>query len=290
MGETTRRIRASGGRARRITVDGPARVTALCDGYLDLDLSRFPDVARGIGDDLAIADGQDLNDMSISVNAFLLELPGRLALVDAGDSNRRGDSLGHLLPALKAAGYDPEDISDLLLTHLHGDHAAGLVKGGERLFPKATLHVSAVEQAFWNDPAQLDELQSVQLPFAQAAMRLYADRLVTIHPGDEVLPGVVARALPGHTPGQVGFQMGDQNPLLISADVLHLPALQVRFPNWGFLFDADRHRSRVMRHEILAETVRTGLRLAGAHIPFPGVIRVVGGPEGLGFRTAEDEV
>ena len=290
MGETTRRIRASGGRARRLTVDGPATVTALCDGYLDLDLSRFPDVARGIGDDLAIADGQDLNDMSISVNAFLLELPGRLALVDAGDSNRRGDSLGHLLPALKNAGYDPEDISDILLTHLHGDHAAGLVRGGERLFPKATLHVSAAEQAFWNDPSQLDELQSVQLPFAQAAMRLYADRLVTIHPGDEVLPGVHVRALPGHTPGQVGFQLGERNPLLISADVLHLPALQVRFPDWGFLFDADRPRSRTMRHEILAETARSGLRLAGAHIPFPGVIRIVPGPEGSGFRTAEDEV
>ncbi|WP_052389787.1 MBL fold metallo-hydrolase [Belnapia moabensis] len=132
MGETRRRIRAPGGRARQITVDGPATVTALCDGYLDLP--RFPDVVRGIGDDLAIADGQDLNDMSVSVNAFLLELPGRLVLVDAGDSNRRGDSLGHLLPALKAVGYDPEDISDLLLTHLHGDHAAGLVKGDEALF------------------------------------------------------------------------------------------------------------------------------------------------------------
>jgi glyoxylase-like metal-dependent hydrolase (beta-lactamase superfamily II) len=290
MGETTRRIRGSGGLARSIAVDGPARATALCDGYLDLDLSRFPDVMRGVGDDLAIADGQDLNDMTISVNAFLLELPGRLVLVDAGDSNRRGDSLGHLPRALKAAGYEPEDITDLLLTHLHGDHAAGLVKGGKKLFSEATLHVSAEEQAFWNNPAGLDELQSGQLPFAQAAMRLYADRLVTVQPGEEVLPGVTVRALPGHTPGQVGFQLGEKNPLLISADVLHLPALQVRFPEWGFLFDADRLRAHAMRQEILTETAQTGLRLAGAHIPFPGVIRLVPGPEGSGFRTAEDNV
>ena len=61
MGETTRRIRASGGLARQVAVDGPARVTALCDGHLDLNLSRFPDVVRGVGDDLAIADGQRRN-------------------------------------------------------------------------------------------------------------------------------------------------------------------------------------------------------------------------------------
>ncbi len=287
MGETTRRIRGAGGAARPIAVDGPARLTALCDGYLDLNLSRFPDVVRGIGDDLAIADGQDLNDMTLSVNAFLIELPGRLVLVDAGDSNRRGDCLGHLTRAMKAAGYEPEDITDLLLTHLHGDHAAGLVKDGQKLFPRAALHVSATEQAFWNDPAGLDELQGMQLPFAQAAMRLYADRLVTINPGEEVFPGVRVRALPGHTPGQVGFLLGERNPVLISADVLHLPALQVRFPEWGFLFDADRAQARSMRQTLLAEVRSSGLRLAGAHIPFPGVIRVEPGPEGDGFRMAE---
>jgi len=48
-----------------------------------------------------------------------------------------------------------------------------------------------------------------------------------------------------------------------------------------FLFDADRRRARVMRQEILAETAWSGLRLAGARIPFPGVIRMVPGPEGL---------
>ncbi len=287
MGETTRRIRASGGRAQLVPVDGP-KLLALCDGYLDLDLSRFPDVVRGVGDDLAMADGQDLNDMTLSVNAFLIEAGDRLCLVDAGDSNRRGGHLGHLSAALASAGYAPGDITDLCMTHLHGDHAAGLLQAGQPLFPRAVLHVARDEVAFWNQPEALDAIQASQVPFAQAALRAYADRLVLIEPGMEVLPGVRVRALPGHTPGQVGYQLGVANPVLISADVLHLPALQIQHPEWGFLFDADRPRARTTRLDLLAEAASSGLRLAGAHIPFPGVIKVAPGPEGLGFsRVAE---
>src|SRR5690606_6807158 len=142
MGETTERIRSSGGQAFAISTDGP-KLTALCDGYLDLDLSRFPAVVRGVGDGLAAADGQDLDDLCVSVNCFLIEAPGRLCLIDAGDGSRRGASLGHLRRALKAAGYEAGDVTDLLMTHLHGDHAAGLVEAGRPIFPNADLHVSA---------------------------------------------------------------------------------------------------------------------------------------------------
>lgn len=285
MGETTRRIRAAGGTAQAIDVAGP-KLTALCDGYLDVDLSRFPDVVRGVGDDLMLADGQDLDDMTISVNAFLVEAGERLCLIDAGDSARRGPQLGHIERALAAAGYAPGDITDVLITHLHGDHAAGLLPGGRMLFPRATLHVGEMEIAYWRNPAGLDDLQRVQLPYAEAALAAYADRLVVLRPGDQVLPGVTTRALPGHTPGQLGFLFGGPDPLLVSADVLHLPALQVQHPDWGFLFDADREGARAMRHSLLAEAAATGLRLAGAHIPFPGVVRVTPTEQGLRFERA----
>jgi glyoxylase-like metal-dependent hydrolase (beta-lactamase superfamily II) len=287
MGDTTKRIRSSGGQARTIAVDGP-RLFALADGYLDMDLSRFPDVVRGIGDDLATADGQDLNDMTLSVNAFLIELPGRLCLVDAGDGSRRGATLGHVRSAIKAAGFDPEDVTDLLMTHLHGDHAAGLVEGGKALFPQADLHASAEEVRFWNAPDEHDAIQATQVPFALAALEAYRERVKTLEPGGEVLPGVSTMALPGHTPGQIGFRIGEANPVLISADVLHLPALQVKHPEWGFLFDANKARALQTRLDLMATAAATGLRLAGAHIPFPGVIRVVEREDGLAFERAED--
>jgi glyoxylase-like metal-dependent hydrolase (beta-lactamase superfamily II) len=286
MGETTKRIRSAAGQAAPIAVDGP-KLFALADGFLDMDLSRFPDVVRGIGDDLATADGQDLNDMSLSVNAFLIQTGDRLCLVDAGDGTRRGDTLGHVRAAIKAAGYDPEDVTDLLMTHLHGDHAAGLVEGSTALFPQADLHVSAEEVRFWNAPEEHDAIQATQVPFALAALAAYRERVKLLQPGGEVLPGIATQALPGHTPGQIGFRIGTEQPVLISADVLHLPALQVKHPEWGFLFDADKARALQTRKEILATVPKAGLRLAGAHMPFPGVIRVVEQEQGLTFERAE---
>ena len=285
MGETTKRIRAAGGKAETIRVDGP-KLIALADGFLDFDLSRFPDVARGIGDDLAAADGQDLNDLTISVNAFLIELPGRLCLVDAGDGSRRGASLGHRRAAIRRAGYEPEDMTDIFMTHLHGDHAAGLVEGDQPLFPDAILHVSAEEARFWRSPEEHDEIQATQTPFALAAMSAYRERMVEFHAGGEIAPGVRTRALPGHTPGQVGFLLGEAEPVLISADALHLPALQVAHPEWGFLFDADRAGAFQTRTALLAETSASGLRVAGAHIPFPGVIRIFATEAGLQSEPA----
>lgn len=285
MGERTRQIRSSGGQAREIAVDG-CRLFALCDGYLDMDLSRFPDVVRGIDDDLAVMDGQDLNDMTISVNAYLIETSDRLCLVDAGDGDRRGATLGHLRGAIKDAGFDTGDVTDLLMTHLHGDHAAGLVEGGQALFQGAQLYVSEEEVRFWNATEEHNAIQATQTPFALAALDAYREQVKTIAPGGSVLPGIGTVALPGHTPGQIGFRIGEIDPVLISADVLHLPALQVSHPEWGFLFDADRERALQMRLDLLAEASRSGIRLAGAHMPFPGVIRVLQREEGLVFEAA----
>jgi len=285
LGETTKRIRASGGIAERLDVDG-VELYALCDGYLDMELSRFPDVVRGIGDDLAIADGQDLNDMTVSVNAFLLRHGERLCLIDAGDGIWRGETLGFLPRALAKLGIAPDEITDLFMTHLHRDHAGGLFRDNRLVYPNANMHVAADEIAFWSTPELIDDVQRVQVPIAQAALEAYRERIFVIHPGEEILPGIAVRALPGHTPGQVGFQLGKERPLLIAADALHLPALQIKHPEWGFLFDVNQAQSLATRTTLLAEAAQSGLRLAGAHFPFPGVIGVTQGPEGLGFRNA----
>lgn len=76
--------------------------------------------------------------------------------------------------------------------------------------------------------------------------------------------------------------------MLVSADVLHMPALQVARPEWGFLFDVDGALALRTRLALLDEMAATGMRIAGAHIPFPGTIRVRRRDGGLMFETAVD--
>ena len=139
-----------------------------------------------------------LNDMAISVNAFLIETSDRLCLVDAGDGNRRGDSLGHVRAAIRDARFrHGRRITDLLMTHLHGDHAAGLVEGEQALFPDAKLHVSQEEVRFWNAPEEHDAIQATQTPFALTALEAYREQVNMISPGGSVLPGIAHGRIAG---------------------------------------------------------------------------------------------
>ena len=126
-----------------------------------------------------------------------------------------------------------------------------------RCVPQADLHVSAEEVRFWNTPEEHDAIQATQVPFALVALEAYRERVKTLQPGGEVLPGVTTQALPGHTPGQIGFRVGEENPVLISADVLHLPALQVKHPEWGFLFDANKANALQTRVDLMASTSKS---------------------------------
>jgi glyoxylase-like metal-dependent hydrolase (beta-lactamase superfamily II) len=88
-----------------------------------------------------------------SVNAFLIKLSGHTILVDAGSGDLLGPKLAKLPDSLRAAGVKPEDVTDILVTHIHPDHTGGLTIGGKMVFPNATVHVNRRELDFWTDRA-----------------------------------------------------------------------------------------------------------------------------------------
>ena len=80
-----------------------------------------------------------------ATNAFLLKLKtGEKILVDASYGTI-GGAKPELLQNLARAGVKPEDISMILLTHMHSDHIGGLVKNGKRVFTKAKIRCSKIE-------------------------------------------------------------------------------------------------------------------------------------------------
>lgn len=282
-GSVTAGIRSAAGRSVTATL-GDISVIALCDGHVDLGLDRFPGVDIAEAEAVTRPAGVEAGDMAVSVNAYAIVSPRGLFLVDAGNGSIRGPGLGHLVRALDAAGFRPDQVDAVLMTHMHSDHAAGLFEGDRPVFPNAELIVSEAERAFWDDEEALDELQRSVLDIARKGFAAHAGRVTLATPGTEVVPGVTMEALPGHTPGHVGYLVDGADPLLISGDVVHVPALQVARPEWYFRFDADPATAIATRRRTLDRVSADGLRIAGAHLPFPGFARIERDGDGYTYR------
>jgi hypothetical protein len=132
---------------------GKIDVTALSDGtggFFVLNVLAKP--KRAEAEEL-MAKSWVKQPVDASVNAFLIKLPDHTILVDAGTGDLLGPKLGKVPDSVRVSGVKPEDITDILVTHIHPDHTGGLMIGGKMVFPNATVHVNKRELEFWTDKA-----------------------------------------------------------------------------------------------------------------------------------------
>jgi len=210
-----------------------------------------------------------------SILGFLLRSPEATVLIDTGMGS------GTLGQALAETGVAPEDISLVLLTHLHGDHLGGLVTDGRQTFPKAQVRLAKEENDFW-----LDEASPVKFPdrkanfdLARQVLAAYGEKVQPFEFGAEVTPGLTAVAATGHTPGHAVYLLSSgKEKILFWGDVLHAAALQFPRPDLSPVYDFDPAAAAATRLEVLTLAAKEGLIVAGAHLPFPGLGRVTAGP------------
>lgn len=257
---------------------GDFEITALYDGYIDLD----PKILSG-------ASAQDIQSLlarmfitstqvQTAVNAYLVHTGSRLVLVDTGTAKAFGPSLGFVLTSIRAAGYDPAQIDTVLLTHLHPDHANGLLTpDGKAAFPNAELRVAKGESDYWLDEAVAAKASQDAQPFfkmAREAVAPYiaAGRFKSFGSDEVLLPGLKAVPAPGHTPAHTAylFSSKDQH-LLVWGDIVHSHAVQFARPDVAIEFDVDKEKAIATRRKIFADAAREKLWIAGAHLPFPGL-------------------
>jgi glyoxylase-like metal-dependent hydrolase (beta-lactamase superfamily II) len=266
---------------------GGSRVIALSDGQFDLPAGRLLIGERPGQVDALLAQAGLAPVVRSAVNAFLIDTGGARVLIDAGAGELQGAGLGKLEASLRGAGYAPEDVDAVLLTHLHPDHVGGIAREGHRVFPTATVWVDAREVAFWCDSerrARVDESVRATFDGAIASLRPYMDagRLRTFTPGEEPVHGIRALALEGHTQGHTGFRVESGGEgLVICGDVLHVAPVQLAQPRLAIRYDSEPARASDARERLLAEAAERGDWLAAAHAPFPGIGRVR--REGQGF-------
>jgi glyoxylase-like metal-dependent hydrolase (beta-lactamase superfamily II) len=258
---------------------GDVVVTALCDGYLDADISVLQGISR---DEInrILFEAFRPSPPRLSVNAFLVQAKGRTALIETGAGHSMGPTLGRLVSNMEAAGTRPEDIDTILLTHMHPDHSNGLCDPtGTPIYPRAELVVHEEEVRHWTDDAAMGaapERKRIRyFQGARAQLAPYRSRLRTIRAG-EVFPNVTAVPIPGHTPGHTAYLIADGDAsMLVWGDTVHVPEIQVRRPEVTLDFDTDPDAAVRMRRRLLDMAVTDRLMIAGMHVHFPGLSHVI---------------
>jgi glyoxylase-like metal-dependent hydrolase (beta-lactamase superfamily II) len=258
---------------------GKLLITALYDGFVPVladDLHGAPpaEIRRLLAEAFLPPEG----DRRTAVNAFLVEENGRRILIDAGSGNSLGPDTGHLPANLAAARTDPAEVDHVLLTHLHPDHAGGLISlEGQPVFPRATVHVAKADADHSLDPARAAAAAGVQqLVYDTVARALApyraAGRFVTFGHSHEVIPGVRAVDLAGHTPGHTGYLLGEGDAtVLFWGDTVHSHTVQLRRPSVTMAADSDEPAAVGARRKALNLVSSNRWWVGAAHLPFPGL-------------------
>jgi glyoxylase-like metal-dependent hydrolase (beta-lactamase superfamily II) len=130
---------------------GKFTIAALSDGTIPQDLDKVLTNANSSEVEQFLYSNFLTNPVEASINAFPIDTKDKQVLVDTGTGQLFGPGLGGKLQlSLKAAGYAPDEIDAILLTHIHTDHSGGLVENGRLMFPAATLRLKLPATGFRN--------------------------------------------------------------------------------------------------------------------------------------------
>ena len=220
------------------------------------------------------AAGAPTNDVTLGVDALLVEEPGRTVLIDTGLGPKVG---GVLMQSLARAGVAPDKVTDVLITHTHGDHVGGLVTAnGALAFPNAAIRMSAPEWAFM----QKNQMQA-------ALVAAIAPKVRTFAPGSAVVPGITAVVLPGHTPGHSGYRIESHGASLTDiGDTAHSAIVSLAKPGWIIGYDTDGAQGRETREAELKSIAASHQRIFAPHFPYPGIGTIVAQGSSYAFIPA----
>lgn len=257
---------------------GDMQITTLSDGTVPQDLPSLLRHTHAQEIDSYLDKSFRKNPIEASINAFLIDTGNKLILVDTGAGNLFGsDKGGKLLANLEAEGYKPNQITDILLTHIHTDHSGGLSIKGKMIFSNATIHVSKADIDFFLNPAYQNGKNCYYKQYftnATETIKPYMDagKIKTFEGRVELLPGITAIPTPGHTPGHSFYQVESKDKsVLFIGDLIHNAEVQFAKPGVGIIYDVNDGQAVSQRKKQLILASQSRSLLAGAHLPFPGL-------------------
>ena len=203
-----------------------------------------------------------------------------LVLFDTGNGSLREEHeqlrarlpAGHLVARLALAGYKPDDIDVVAITHGHPDHIGGLTKGGVPVFAKARYVFGAADFDFWKKGENVREARKFNRELYVKICLPLAERSTFIKPGDTVVPGITAVDAFGHSRGLLAFHIESEGKRLLNwADTCGHYVVSLQRPDLHLDVDDDKEKAVITRKRILDMVANEGLCVAGFHMPFPGL-------------------
>lgn len=266
---------------------GDFEVTVLSDGTIGLPVEKLLTNTTPQQVQNGLARHFTKTPVETSVNGFLINTGSKLVLVDTGAGSLFGPTVGRLVANLKAAGYQPEQVDEIYITHMHGDHVGGLTADGKAVFPNAVVRADQHDADYWLSQANMDKAPEEGKGSFKGAMLsldpyVKSGRFKPFNGDTELIPGVKAHAAHGHTAGHTVYIVESKGEkLVLWGDLMHVAAVQFEHPEVTIQFDTDSKAAAVERKKAYAEAARGRYFVGAAHLSFPGLGHVR--TEGKGY-------
>ena len=278
------------GAAKPALAGGHAAPKAKTNSFMlgDMKVTTLLAGTRTVTDDPQGIFGMNVSDeefAEVSRRNFLPDDKGQFfftpTVVESGsdvvlfDTGFNGEGIGGVLDA---AGYSTDDITKVVITHMHGDHIGGLtMEDGSPTFANAGYIFGQAEYDHWSG-TDSDGFKNKIAPLAEKA--------TFVGDGASVASGITGMGAFGHTPGHMVYMLdsGGQQVLLM-ADTANHYVWSLAYPDWEVRFDMDKEAAAQTRRNVLGMVAADRIPLIGYHMPFPGIGYVAeGGPEGAAFH------
>ncbi len=216
-------------------------------------------------------------------NCLLIRTGEHQLLVDTGWGDGTERLRGNLSTHLEAEGILPADIDRIALTHMDGDHVAGILDtAGELVFPNARYFIGRGAWNFWSDETRFGQMPAWATTFGRVTLPRIRDQVEVVEAEAECLEGIRLIPAPGHRPGHGTLEIcSDGVKLWHLADVLAHPIF-LTHPDWCWAFDSFPERAQSDRKKFIERAASEQALVFAAHLPFPGVGRLLS--EGQYYR------
>ncbi len=256
-------MEAGGGIFSRVKL-GSYDVTTLLDGQRTVDNIQSIFGMNVSEEEFAKVSAENLIPADKSRFFFtptVVNTGNELVLFDTG----LGES-GNIVGALADAGYTPDQVDIVVITHMHPDHIGGLIINGKTTFPNARYVTGSTEYDFWNkqDPGG-------RIPGLMAKkLKPLVEKLTFVKGGDSIASGITAMETFGHTPGHMAYMIeSDGQQIALLSDMANHYVWSLAYPDWEVKFDMDKAAAAATRRKVLDMLATDKIPFIGYHMPFP---------------------